>query len=195
MSKLTTAIHQIDFIDKKDEHSDIANEQEISECLQLPAKPVMTLNLSENLDKIGEQLAEIMSCSPFLKLTNTCFNFDKGDKTFTATTTATPDLIGNASYQILHGGVSATVLDTLGGLIAMYEILRREQDSFDERVAKATRVATVDLRIDYLAVGRGAFYVATGEIMRMGRKGCTVRMMFVDDNDKPIAHGIASYTF
>lgn len=195
MTKPTTAIHQVDLIDKKDEHSDIANEQEISECLQLPAKPVMTLNLSENLDEIGEQLAEIMSHSPFLKLTNTCFNFDKGDKTFTATTTATPDLIGNASYQILHGGVSATVLDTLGGLMGMYEIFKCKQGTFAEQIEKATRLATVDLRIDYLAVGRGAFYVATGEIMRMGRKGCTVRMMFVDDSDKLIAHGIGSYTF
>lgn len=195
MTKPIITIQPVDLIDKKDEHSDIANEQEISECLQLPAKPVMTLNLSENLDEIGEQLAEIMSHSPFLKLTNTCFNFDKGDKTFTATTTATPDLIGNASYQILHGGVSATVLDTLGGLMGMYEIFKRKQGTFAEQIEKASRLATVDLRIDYLAVGRGAFYVATGEIMRMGRKGCTVRMMFVDDNDKPIAHGIGSYTF
>ena len=57
------------------------------------------------------------------------------------------------------------------------------------------KVATVDLRIDYLAVGRGAFYASTGEIIRMGRKGCTVRMMLADDTGKPIAHGIASYAF
>lgn len=195
MTKPTTAIHRVDLIEKQDEHSDVANEQEISECLQPPAKPAMTLNFSENLDEIGEQLAEIMSHSPFLALTNTTFAFDKTEQKFTAKTMMSKDLVGNASYQILHGGVSATVLDTLGGLIGMYEIFKRNQGTFAEQIEKATRLATVDLRIDYLAVGRGEFFVATGEIMRMGRKGCTVRMMFVDENDKPIAHGIGSYTF
>lgn len=80
----------------------------------------MTLNFSENLDEIGEQLAEIMSHSPFLALTNTRFTFDKTEQKFTAKTMMSKELVGNASYQILHGGVSATV----------------------------------DLRIDYLAVGR-----------------------------------------
>lgn len=34
MTKLTTAINQVSLIDKKDEHSDVANENEINQLLQ-----------------------------------------------------------------------------------------------------------------------------------------------------------------
>ncbi|WP_410472567.1 thioesterase family protein [Faucicola mancuniensis] len=193
----TTAILDVDFIEEKDEHSDLTNEQELVNIRNpiLQNQNDNPLNFSENLHEVGHQLAEIMSHSPFLKLTNTVFNFDNTTEQITGKTVSTPDLIGNVNYQILHGGVSATVLDTLGGVIAMYEIFKRGQGTFDELTKKVMKVATVDLRIDYLAVGRGAFYTSTGEIIRMGRKGCTVRMMLADDTGKPIAHGIASYAF
>ncbi|EXB13258.1 hypothetical protein J514_1436 [Acinetobacter sp. 1396970] len=30
-----------------------------------------------------------------------------------------PDLIGNLAFQVLHGGVAATLLDSIGGIVAM----------------------------------------------------------------------------
>lgn len=36
-----------------------------------------------------------------------------------------PELIGNVAFQILHGGVAATMLDSIGGVVAMEQLYRR----------------------------------------------------------------------
>ncbi|MBL8323162.1 MAG: hypothetical protein JNJ93_12955, partial [Acinetobacter sp.] len=53
----------------------------------------------------------------------------------------------------------------------------------------------VDMRVDYLAPGRGKYFIARAETLRLGRKGCTMRMTLVNDEDKPIATAIASYAY
>ena len=63
-----------------------------------------------------------------------------------------PALIGNPNFEILHGGMTATLLDTIGGLEGMLEIYRRDQGTFEEQTKKIKRMATVDLRVDYLAL-------------------------------------------
>lgn len=106
------------------------------------------------------------------------------------------NLIGNISFQILHGGVSATLLDSIGGIVAMAELYNRaEPDQMAETLKKVSRLATVDMRVDYLAPGRGEYFIATAEVLRMGRKGCTMRMNMVNNEGKAIATGIASYAY
>ena len=72
---------------------------------------------------------------------------------------------------------------------------RAEPDQMAETLKKVSRLATVDMRVDYLAPGRGKHFIATAEVLRMGRKGCTMRMNMVNDEGKPIATGIASYAY
>jgi len=36
-----------------------------------------------------------------------------------------PELVGNVAFQILHGGVAATMLDSIGGVVAMEQLYRR----------------------------------------------------------------------
>lgn len=43
------------------------------------------------------------------------------------------------------------------------------------------------MRVDYLAPGRGKYFIARAEVLRLGRKGCTMRMTMVNDEDKQIA--------
>ncbi len=43
------------------------------------------------------------------------------------------------------------------------------------------------MRVDYLAPGRGKYFIARAEVLRLGRKGCTMRMTMVNDEDKAIA--------
>ena len=107
-----------------------------------------------------------------------------------------PNLIGNTAFQILHGGVAATLLDSIGGIVAMGELYQRaEPESLPEVMKKVARMATVDMRVDYLAPGRGQHFIATAEVLRMGRKGCTMRMTMVNDEGKAIATAIASYAY
>ena len=105
-------------------------------------------------------------------------------------------MIGNVAFQILHGGVAATVLDSIGGIVAMGELYKRaEATELTDAIKKVTRLATVDMRVDYLAPGRGQHYIARAEVLRLGRKGCTMRMTMVNDENKAIATAIASYAF
>ena len=107
-----------------------------------------------------------------------------------------PYLIGNVAFQILHGGVAATLLDSIGGIGAMGELYKRaEPDQLPDTLKKVSRLATVDMRVDYLAPGRGQYFIATAETLRMGRKGCTMRMTMINDEGKAIATAIASYAY
>lgn len=49
--------------------------------------------------------------------------------------------------------------------------------------------------MDYLAPGRGKYFTARAETLRLGRKGCTMRMTLVNDEHKAIATAIASYAY
>ncbi len=106
-----------------------------------------------------------------------------------------PHLVGNVAFQILHGGVAATMLDSIGGIVAMAEIYQRGKGELADRIRQVTRLATTDLRVDYLAPGRGKYFIATAETLRLGRKGCTMRMNVHNDEEKLIATGIATYVY
>ncbi|MEC7119724.1 MAG: thioesterase family protein [Pseudomonadota bacterium] len=105
------------------------------------------------------------------------------------------ELIGNTHFRILHGGVTAAVLDSIGGVVAMGEIYRRKEGLIEEQQRKAARLATMDMRVDYLSPGRGQYFIATAEVMRMGRKGCTVRMELDNNEGKAIAIATAVYAY
>ncbi len=106
-----------------------------------------------------------------------------------------PHLIGNTHFRILHGGVAATVLDTIGGIEAMSAMFHRWTGDPETRQKALLRMATVDMRVDYLSPGKGGHFVAKATVIRMGRKGCTTRMHLFNDQGKEIATGIASYAY
>lgn len=106
-----------------------------------------------------------------------------------------PHLIGNTDFRILHGGGTAAFLDSIGGIVAMGEIYRHKDGLIEEQRKKAARLATMDMRIDYLSPGRGEYFIATAQAVRMGRKGCTVRMELTNNEGKMIAIGTAVYAY
>lgn len=107
-----------------------------------------------------------------------------------------PHLVGNVRFQILHGGVTATMLDSIGGAVAMAEMYKRSsREDFEETTKKVSRLVTLDLRIDYIAPGRGQYFIATAEVLRLGKKSCLVRMNMHNDQNVLIATAIASYSY
>jgi len=106
-----------------------------------------------------------------------------------------PSLIGNVAFQILHGGVAATLLDSIGGIVAMGEIYCHGKGELKDRIRQVARLATTDMRVDYLSPGRGTQFIATAETLRMGRKGCTMRMNLHNQEHKLIATATASYVY
>ncbi|WP_227431251.1 thioesterase family protein [Psychrobacter sp. I-STPA6b] len=148
---------------------------------------------SRRLDIAGQRLVDAFNHSPYLSFNQMKMCFE--DDTIRCYLDARDELIGNVNFNILHGGVAATMLDSVGGIVAMLEIYRRNQGELSEQVKKISRLATVDLRIDYIAPGTGKQFIASAEVIRMGRKGCTSRMQMVNDEGKLIAVGIASFAF
>jgi len=104
------------------------------------------------------------------------------------------EFIGNPVHGILHGGVISSVLDATGGITASLGILKRaRKDAINDIEEQLTRVGTIDLRVDYLRPGRGKYFIATGLIMRTGRKVTVTRMELQNDRDLLIAVGTGTY--
>ena len=147
-----------------------------------------------DLTVLLQQLCQAFNGSPFYKFCG--MNMRVVDDVIEAHVEMQKDLIGNVAFQILHGGVAATILDSIGGITAMGELYKKASpEEFSETSQKVSRLATVDMRVDYLAPGRGQYFTARAETLRLGRKGCTMRMTLVNDEGKAIATAIASYAY
>ncbi|SHE51621.1 uncharacterized domain 1-containing protein [Microbulbifer donghaiensis] len=107
-----------------------------------------------------------------------------------------PELIGNIWKNILHGGVIATALDTIGGLTAMVAAYQRMGDiDWKEKTERLSKLGTVDMRVDYLKPGRGEHFICHGSILRAGNKLVVSRMELRNDSDELIATGTATYLY
>lgn len=149
--------------------------------------------LNASLEQRLQRLCDAFSQSPFCQLIGLRMVVVEGE--IQAQLHMQPSLIGNVAYEILHGGVAASVLDSIGGIAAMGEIYRRNEGELPEQFSKVSRLATLDMRVDYLRPGRGTEFVATAQVLRMGRKGCTMRMDMRDHQGELIATGIAAYGY
>jgi uncharacterized protein (TIGR00369 family) len=94
------------------------------------------------------------------------------------------DLVGNPVTHVLHGGVIAAVLDVIGAAAVM--------TTFEEATL-LVGMGTVDIRVDFLRPGAGAWFLATGQVMRPGRILSAARMELHNDQEVLIAMGTAIY--
>ncbi len=104
------------------------------------------------------------------------------------------ELIGHFQHGRLHGGVIATVLDTVGGLAATVAIAEKFNGESTEQVShRFGRIGTIDLRTDYLHQGIGRKFTATGRVSRLGGRIASVQMTLENETGQLIATGCASY--
>lgn len=147
-----------------------------------------------DMNVVFEHLAQAFNGSPFFK--HNMMQMRVVDGQIEGYIEMQQCLIGNVAFQILHGGVAATLLDSIGGITAMGELYKKaDAETMQEVSQKVSRLATVDMRVDYLAPGRGQYFTARAETLRLGRKGCTMRMTLINDAAQPIATAIASYAY
>lgn len=101
-----------------------------------------------------------------------------------------PELVGNPARGILHGGVISSVLDVMAGVVIHAALIERygleDEHAFPN-------MGTVDLRIDYLRPGQGRYFVATGHVVRMGKRIAVAHMELANDVGALIATGSAAY--
>jgi uncharacterized protein (TIGR00369 family) len=104
------------------------------------------------------------------------------------------DLIGNFLRRSLHGGVISSTLDFMGGLLAFLSVLKTMQGQSVQAMAERfAKIGTIDLRIDYLRPGVGQHFIATGFVLRTGKKVAVTRMELHNDEHQLIAVGTGAY--
>ena len=109
--------------------------------------------------------------------------------------TMRPELIGNFIRGSLHGGVISSTLDFMGGLVAFLGVLRTMQGQPAQAMAERfAKIGTIDMRIDYLRPGIGTHFIATGYVLRTGKKVAVTRMELHNDERQLIAVGTGAYT-
>ena len=105
-----------------------------------------------------------------------------------------PELVGNFLRGNLHGGVISSILDVVGGMVAWLGVMKKLKDyPLEEMTELISRVATIDMRVDYLRPGLGDFFIGTGSIIRAGNKVTVVRMELHNNEEQMIAVGTGTY--
>ena len=106
-----------------------------------------------------------------------------------------PDLVGHYAYGRLHGGVISSVLDAIGALALMVAIAERHpHDDTAQVMHRFGRMATIDLRVDFLRQGLGEHFVATAEVTRLGGRVGSTQMRLANHEGTLIATAAAAYT-
>jgi uncharacterized protein (TIGR00369 family) len=95
-----------------------------------------------------------------------------------------PEYIGDIGKNIIHGGVISTLIDVTGGATA-FSVLDFPRE---------TSLNTVDMRVDYIRMGRGRAFRATGTVLRKGNRICVTRIEVSNDEGTLVAHGTATYS-
>jgi uncharacterized protein (TIGR00369 family) len=106
----------------------------------------------------------------------------------------TKDLVGNSTANILHGGVTASVIDLTGGLSAMISCAKFHQGKSLDIIDKKLRSsATIDMRVDYLRPGKGLSFQCKSRIIRAGSRIVVAKIDLYNELETRIATGTATY--
>jgi uncharacterized protein (TIGR00369 family) len=93
-----------------------------------------------------------------------------------------PELVGDPEQGFLHGGAVTALVDSAAGLAMLLAL------------PAAQRIATLDLRIDYMRPALAQDTLCDAECFRLTRQVGFVRsVVFQDRHDDPIACGIATF--
>ncbi len=144
------------------------------------------------LEKIREYYLQMLPFNKVLGIGIDLLDYESG-KAVTRFAMA-PDLIGNSTVGILHGGVISAVLDLTGGLSALISCARfHEGKSMETIEKKLTASATIDMRVDYLRPGKGETFFCNSRIIRAGSRIVVSKMDLLNEQDVRIATGTATY--
>ncbi len=93
------------------------------------------------------------------------------------------ELVGDFRNNRWHGGVIATVMDSVGGVIGAVHFTSLED-----------KISTIDLRVDYLRGAEPQELMVEGKIIRFGNRILVARMKAFQ-NGELIAEGKGVYNF
>jgi len=104
------------------------------------------------------------------------------------------ELIGNSVAGILHGGVTASVIDLTGGLSALISCAKfHEGESFEEIGQKLVESATINMRVDYLRPGKGESFECRSRVIRAGSRIVVAKVDLYNEQEVRISTGTGTY--
>jgi uncharacterized protein (TIGR00369 family) len=161
----------------------------------LPPPPGRNTAMTTDTQPLYDALLAGFNAAPFNALIGLRIH-SVDDERCEARFTMRPDLVGNRVHNILHGGVTSAVLDTIGGATATVGAFHRMADADPaERLRRLGKLGTLDMRVDYLKPGRGEWFHVTGRILRAGNKVMVTRMEMHNDDGELIAAATATYLY
>ena len=120
--------------------------------------------------------------------------YDLGPTKVRARIEMKPELVGHFSYNRIHGGVISAGLDAMGGLAVMAAIGARHMDEAPmQRLRRFANLGTIDLRIDYLRPGIGAYFDLHAQVLRLGSRVASTRMEFFGPDGTLLSTGSGAY--
>jgi len=93
------------------------------------------------------------------------------------------EVVGDIRLNRWHGGIIATVMDSVGGITGWTHFTSQDD-----------KLATIDIRVDYLKAADPTTIEVTGEIVRLGNRILVTKMKAYQD-DMLISEGKAVYSF
>lgn len=103
-------------------------------------------------------------------------------------------MLGNTKLKVLHGGVTAAVLDSIAGIAILCRMAElHPKADVTEQLREFGRISTIDLRVDYLEPANADAFVATAEVLRLGQRVANVQMRMSDLAGRCIATGTAAF--
>ncbi len=95
------------------------------------------------------------------------------------------EVIGDFMRRRWHGGIIATIMDSVGGIAGG-----------TYATSPKNKMATIDIRIDYLKPAEASAIIVEGEIVRLGKTILVTRMKAYQENsDELISEGKGVYNF
>ncbi len=144
------------------------------------------------LEKIRSYYLEFLPFNKVLGIEIDLLDYDTGEAQVSFP--MKPDLIGNSAAGILHGGVTAAVIDLTGGLSALISCVKyHEKEPLEQLYKRLTASATIDMRVDYLRPGKGDGFVCKSRIIRAGSRIVVSKMALSNHRDVCIATGTGTY--
>jgi uncharacterized protein (TIGR00369 family) len=108
--------------------------------------------------------------------------------------TMRPELVGHVLYGRLHGGVISATLDTTGGFALMVALGEKHpEETADQVMHRFVKMATVDMRVDYLRAGIGKVFTASAVVTRLGGRIGSTQMRLVNEDGLLISTGNGTY--
>jgi len=103
-------------------------------------------------------------------------------------------MLGNTKLQVLHGGVTAAVLDSVAGTAILLKMVEMDpKPDLLTQLREFARVSTIDLRVDYLEPASAENFIATATVTRLGKRVANVQMAMHDDTGRCVATGAAAF--